>query len=132
MGTCETHDVTVLRNAIRQLCPPVTMGDHVIPIHTCKRSLPYMGMPRMASTTPLCTVKPIFYHKTCSRWLPNANKINTNNMKSTRQSRSQKPTSRTLHELHSTGLHWGSHLCVCGGGGGGGVRAGCVRICIGS
>ena len=58
--------------------------------------------------------------------LPNANKNNTNNMKSTCQTQSQ--PSRTKHEVYSTRSHWGSCL-VCVGCAG--VCVGCAGLCIG-
>ena len=47
-------------NGTRLLCPPLTIGGHVIPIHTCKRSLPYMGFPYKGSATHLGAVWKIY------------------------------------------------------------------------
>ena len=40
-------------NGIRMVCPLVTMGGHVIPIHTCEWSLPYVGFPYKGRNTHL-------------------------------------------------------------------------------
>ena len=47
-------------NGIRLLCPPLTMGGHVILIHRCKRSLRYMGFPYKGSATHLGAVWKIY------------------------------------------------------------------------
>ena len=49
-------------------------------------------------------VKPIFHQKTCSGWLPNANEIDANSMKSTWPMRCQREIAQC--ELHSASLRW--------------------------
>ena len=53
-------------------------------------------------------LKPIFHQKPCSRWLPNENEIDTNNMKSTWLTQAPTrgyPTRPILHLL-ALGSHW--------------------------
>ena len=49
-------------------------------------------------------LKPIFHRKRCLRWLPNANEIDTNNMKLHGQRKPQRQG--TQRNLYSTYLRW--------------------------